>query len=432
MVSKVKKHHSSQPVRRSLRQKGVALLMVLATLSVLSAVVVEFAYHSNVTYNLAINDLDRTQAYYLAQSGLNFSKLVLKFDKEVQKVAKDASKNAGQEVVVPPLYEMIPIDTALFRAASEFGALGGTSEAGEEGEEESSSQLGLIDLSGAEEFLDFQGDFAAQIREEDAKLNLNAFYNMPVTGGKYDRFKATLYHLLATPEFAGMFDDRYRGAKELAQNIVDFIDKDEVYNELEGQERGREANTTGAESLKNAKLLSVEELALVPGMSEPVFQKLKNYVTAYGSDEKVWVCRAEEPLVRALILAYTDNNPKMEPIKDDNEELLSKATELVLANCPSVDNMGTELDKLFGANTEGSTNTGSTGSNTTGGNNTTGNSGQQNTASQSFSDLVKDTGSIYTVVGIGTVGESEVKLKSVLDISNSNPRQWKEIYWRVE
>lgn len=427
MYSEKKKH-----------SRGVALLMVLATLSVLSAVVVEFAYHSNVTYNLALNDLDRTQAYYLAQSGLSFSKLVLKFDKEVQKIAKDAHGKTGKDVMVPALYEMIPIDTALFRAASGLSAA--QEEEGppqedlsEEGGGEAAGGLGLIDLSGAEEFLDFPGDFSVEISSEDSKLNLNAFYNMSPKQKSYDRLKSTLYHLLATPEFEGLFEDRYRGAKDLAQNIVDYIDKDDVYNEADGQERGREGGSAGDTSMKNGKFISVEELTLVPGMTDAVFQKLKNYVTAYGADEKVWVCRAEEPLVRALILAYTDNNPKMEPIRDDNEEMLSKATEVVLASCPNTANMSLELDRLLGVSgdtgdlADNSTNTNSRGSNTSGNP-----AAARNSTSQNFSELVKDSGVIYTVVGVGTVGESEVRLKTILDTSNSNPRQWKELYWRVE
>ncbi|KAB2841571.1 hypothetical protein F9K50_03695 [bacterium] len=54
-----------KPNRRSAR--GIALLMVLASLAILSSLVVEFAYNSNVTYNLALNQKDRVQAYYLAE-----------------------------------------------------------------------------------------------------------------------------------------------------------------------------------------------------------------------------------------------------------------------------------------------------------------------------------------------------------------------------
>jgi hypothetical protein len=54
------------------------------------------------------------------------------------------------------------------------------------------------------------------------------------------------------------------------------------------------------------------------------------------------------------------------------------------------------------------------------------------TTSQKFTDLVKPNAAIYSIVGIGNVGESEVKIKTVLDASKGSPQNWKELYWRVE
>lgn len=429
--------------RPGFKHRGVALLIVLASLALLSGLVVEFSYNSNVTYNLAMNERDRLQAYYLAQSGINFSKLIIKFDKEAKKVAQKASKKLGQTVQIPPLYEMIPLNTALIRGLSQLGQEGGESgeglpqgeEAGEEGGEVSQVEESIrgINLGGAEDFLDFEGDFSSEVHEEDIKLNLNAFYTLTPTQKSYDRLKGTLYHLLTNPEFEGMFEDRYRGAKELAQSIVDYIDRDDSYNEPGGQERGREGVTGGKRvTMKNGKLISIEELIMVPGMTEEIYQKLKTYVTIYGKDEKINLCRAEEPLVRAMVLGYTDNNPKMEPIKDDNEELLTKATEAVLNNCPDAAAMSRELDKALGVTTEGGTQASSTSTASAKGKTTTGKTKQKSSSSVKFGDLIKDKVEIFSIVSTGTLGESEVKLKTVLDTTKSNPRQWQELYWRIE
>lgn len=428
--------------------------MVLASLALLSALVVEFAYNSNVTYNLALNDLDRVQAYYLAQSGINFSKLVLKYDKEAQEMAKQASKKLGKNFQIQPLYQMIPINTELFRGLAGLGEGPQGEEAqeteeapepAEEGEQPAEQPsaleqgMNLIDAKAAQDFLNFNGNFSAEVKEEEAKLNLNAFFKIAPQEKGYDRLKSILYHLLASPDFKGLFEDRYRGAQELAQNIADYIDKDEVHNEPGGEERGREVVRSQADTaMKNGKLLSLEELALVPGMTETVFQKLKENVTIYGADEKVWVCRAKEPLVRALVLAYSENNPKMEPIKDDNEELLKKATDAVLNNCPDLALISKELDLALGvveaASGDGTTETQaapSTVTQTKEGQTTQGTTPQKST-SQNFSDLVKDKGGIFGIVGVGLVGESEVKVITVVDTSQGDPKSWKQLYWRVE
>lgn len=436
--------------------RGVALLMVLAGLALLSGLVVEFAYNSNVTFNLALNERDRLQAYYLAESGLQFSKLVIRYDKEAKSVAAKASDKLGKPIQIQPLYEMIPLSTQMLRSLSGMGlegmmggegggvepptTIGEEPEAGTPSEVEAGLQE--INLKGAESFLAFEGDFSAEITEEDAKINLNSFYSLSPRKKSYDRLKNVLYHLLADQEFVDLFEDRYRDAKALAQNIADYIDKDESYNEPGGLERGREGasgglSAAGTEQMKNGKLLSLEELILVPGMTDPIFQKLKEYVTVYGTDEKVNLCRAKEPLVRAMVIAYTENNPKMEPIGHDNEELLVKATEAVLNNCPDVGNMSRELDLVLGVapeDLEKKPTTTTTSSGSAQGRTSSGSEQQEqqdNSAGQ-FGELIKDKADIFTIVSTGNLGESEVKVKLVLDTSNSNPRQWKELYWRVE
>jgi hypothetical protein len=315
---------------------------------------------------------------------------------------------------------------------------------GEEGGEEAAQEpsaleqgMNLIDAKAAQDFLSFNGDFSAEVKEEEAKLNLNAFFTLSPVDKNYDRLKSILYHLLATPEFQGLFEDRYRGAQELAQNIADYIDKDEVHNEPGGEERGREiVRGQGNTTMKNGKALSLEELTLVPGMTEAVFQKLKEYVTIYGPDDKVWVCRAKDPLVRALVLAYSENNPKMEPIKDDNEEMLKKATDAVLNNCPDLKTIAKELDLALGVVEGGEgTETQPTPRTTT-----TSKEGQttqetrptQKSTSQSFTDLVKEKGVVFGIDAAGLVGESEVKVITVVDTSQGDPKQWKQLFWRVE
>ncbi len=434
-----------KPNRRSAR--GIALLMVLASLAILSSLVVEFAYNSNVTYNLALNQKDRVQAYYLAESALNFSKLILKFDKEARKLAGEASSKLGRTIQIQPLYEMIPLNSEILRGIAqmegEAAPEGGEGEEGGEAAPEGSPEaggaeaLGAFNLKGAESFLAFEGNFASEIGEEDAKLNVNAFFTLSPAQKGYERLKSTLYHLLLTDEFQGLFEDKFRGAKDLAQNIADYIDRDDAQNEPGGQERGREGVGGGLQvQMKNAKLLSVEEFMMVPGMTEDIFQKLKPYVTVYGGDEKIFVCRAKDPLVKSLILAYTENNPRMEPVRDDNTELLTKAFDAVLNSCPDTQAMANSLDQALGVvqpeNTpspSGASRAGGPTSTLTG---ATSGGGAGLGQGDKFTDMVKNENKIFSVIGIGTVGETEVKLKTVLDTSNPNPNRWTMLYWRVE
>jgi hypothetical protein len=46
--------------------------------------------------------------------------------------------------------------------------------------------------------------------------------------------------------------------------------------------------------------------------------------------------------------------------------------------------------------------------------------------------MLRNDNTMFSVIGIGTVGETQVKIKTVLDTSNSNPNRWPVLYWRVE
>jgi hypothetical protein len=162
----------------------------------------------------------------------------------------------------------------------------------------------------------------------------------------------------------------------------------------------------------------MEELINVPGMNDAILKKLRDYVTVYGIDEKIYICRAQDALVQALIIAFTEESEKMEPIRYDSEELLKRVTEAVLAICPDINKMGQEIEVALGISEEPTENeTGKT---------------NQNTSSKEFAQLLKDKATIYSIVGIGSVGENEVRLRTVLDTSNTSPSSWQELYWRVE
>ncbi len=416
---------------------GIALMIVLSGLILVSAIVTEFAYQAQVDYYSAANYRNRLQAYQLALSGTEFGQLILKYDKDVQQIIK----KSGKDVYVPPLYDLIPVDTSILRtmavAEDIIGADQATNDEVENSEEESTYKA--INLEGVESFLDFKGDFSVEIEEEESKLNLNAFYSLSPKDARYDRLKKTLYFLLLDKEFSEIFEDPYRGSRELTQNIVDYIDRDQVYNEEEGQERGREGtNADQNYEMKNAKLISLEELILVPGMNDQVLQKLKPYLTVYGKDDRIFACRARPALVRAMVLSYTQNNPRMEPLNETNQDLLEKATDAVIDNCPDVKLAAQELDVVLNVDATDS----SRGSpfaalpdskqQNNGNSNNTRRRGGSNRQSQTntFLDLVAIERNVYNIKSTGRVDETEVTVNVVWDTSAGNPQQWNKLMWK--
>ena len=70
----------------NLQNRGVALILVLTTLAILTSIGVDFSYQSRVSLKLAENLRDETRAYYMARSAVNLSRLLLHFQKQVDQL----------------------------------------------------------------------------------------------------------------------------------------------------------------------------------------------------------------------------------------------------------------------------------------------------------------------------------------------------------
>src|SRR5258708_37833993 len=72
----------------SLQSRGVALILVLTTIAILTSIGVDFSYQSRVSLKLAENLRDETRAYYLARSAVKLSRLLLHFQKQVEQLRR--------------------------------------------------------------------------------------------------------------------------------------------------------------------------------------------------------------------------------------------------------------------------------------------------------------------------------------------------------
>ncbi|MBN9683819.1 MULTISPECIES: general secretion pathway protein GspK [unclassified Corallococcus] len=69
--------------RKHRRSRGVALIIALVSITLLTVVATEFAYNSRVDLQLAANQRDEVRAYYMARSGISLGRLLLRFQKQV-------------------------------------------------------------------------------------------------------------------------------------------------------------------------------------------------------------------------------------------------------------------------------------------------------------------------------------------------------------
>lgn len=423
------------------KQKGIALLLVLSTIMLLSTLVVEFAYQTNVTYNISMNEEEKMKAYYLALSAINFSRIVIKYNKEAQQVVAQASQKLEKNIQVKPLYEMIPINTAIIRALIQGNSAEADAappaeevegEKKETGFEAAKQSLSGLNEKTAEGFLNFEGDFIGDIESLDGKIPLNAFYLLTPTQAEYDRLKYTLMFLMRQKAYESFFKDKNRETQDLTNHIVDYIDKNDSVNDFGGSERGSEQTAYAGSTLKskNAKAFTMEELIFVPGMTDDILQQLKKDVTVYKTDYKINGCSASNELLRAMILAFTQNRTDIEPLREDNQERLKNAVIKVREKCPDTAAMASALNESLGVT--GGASAGATPAPPPSALGAPPPPPAANAASSTFAGMLTSDENLFKIEAIGTLGNAEVKIINVLDASNTNPDKWKNLFWRVE
>jgi len=423
-------------------KKGVALMLVLSAISVLTAMGVEFAYNTSVYYNLAHNELDRLKAYYLAKSAFNFMQLELKFDKVFKQTIQ--SQNLGQFLggnAQLPLCQQFPLSTGLIRAVFAGGGLeglmggaGGEEGAGEEVAEEIEDLRKDVSISqeqGASDFLQFAGDFDGECIDEGTKIDLNGFAGLSQTAGAegtpsaFDQYKQFLFRFMSQPKFRLLFEEADVRLTDVVNNIGDWIDDNREINDFEGRTGGAEVTIYQKEGapyeVRNNKLLTLLETYLIDGVVDVWFQPMMDYFTVYG-DGKVNVCTTSQEILESLIKRYVDDTPNLPPLRLEDPEEMARLTGAVMEACASGktgDALKTEI------NTALSTAIGSI-------------AGEEQAAPASggaeasgFGNYVNTESRFFSLKLAGQMNDITVRIKAVLDVKEADPLKWKLLYWRV-
>src|SRR5262245_57467255 len=64
------------------RQRGIALVAVLSAIAVIAVITTEFTSDTGIDLQAAANARDEMRAHFLARSGMNLSRLVIKIQKD--------------------------------------------------------------------------------------------------------------------------------------------------------------------------------------------------------------------------------------------------------------------------------------------------------------------------------------------------------------
>jgi general secretion pathway protein K len=357
---------TSRRARRAGGQRGVAMLLVLIGLAVLALVANEVRYNSVVELRLATNARDEMRAHFLAESGIGLSRLVLKFQKQMDSIQ---IPNLGG--LLSQLGPLLGGAAGGGGAGGLAGLLGGAGAAGAGGlasalggaaggapqsmsiqlwrmarvdchmleqmvPEEDPKKGGLgPKSSGSGKRLDFDGEnpelaakqakrrfgtfegcFDSVISDEEERINLNKLDSPALTA------QVILTQLLTTfgdkkYEFLFEKEDSHHDKvtpQDLIISLRDWIDEDETGTLLNLSGQG-EAFTKGFSDensnydraeprykAKNARFDSLDELFMVYGVNDRFMAAFKDKITVYPDINSRLNINTDDPVLLELAI----------------------------------------------------------------------------------------------------------------------------------
>jgi general secretion pathway protein K len=328
--------------------RGVALILVLTTLAILTAVGVDFSYNSRVSLKLAENLRDEIRAEYMAKSAVNLSRLLLHFQKQVdtmggqlgnllagtpapQVPGANTNPVPGNPARTPlnnlgiRLWQVLPIDSNAFGAL-----LSGRIEGLDAAKVEAASLPAPTSekRAASHAFGGFDGSFHAKIVDENSRINVQSLDNV---GTAPMAVFTQLRAMMADPKYDFIFDeadanrDRVR-REDVILAMKDWIDIDETGTVLDptnlqrpftngfSDENSAYSRYEPRYKAKNGRFDSLEELYMVRGVND-------RFMAAFGDRLTVWPditsklnINTDDPqqmMTNILIAAANPNDPAL-------------------------------------------------------------------------------------------------------------------------
>ncbi len=243
-------------------RRGVALLMAISTLAIITYIAMEVMYDSNVEYTVNSQSLNRMKAYYAARSGLELSLLRIKIYQSVMgKLGKQAG---GMQAYIDQIWQF-PFSWPM--------KLPSATDSVDKDEAKKIS---------SESFMD--GSFDTDIQDEGSRMDLADL----VSPSKSLR-DFTHKRLVDLFKNRSLADENWRNkynsfnAEELINNIADWMsDKNTSLNGGDKRSGYEDLNRDRVYYPPNRAFITLDELRLVKGMNDDFFDLISPQVTIYG------------------------------------------------------------------------------------------------------------------------------------------------------
>ncbi|MGQ0794018.1 MAG: general secretion pathway protein GspK [Deltaproteobacteria bacterium] len=283
-------------------ERGVILLITLIAVAILSILVVDFIYSSQIDAEISANTRDDLKARYIAKSGVY--------------VVAGAMKNSALE----------EMGLASSSPASSAAGLG------DEGRW--AITFPPFPIGG--------GYLSVTVTDERSKVNLNALVSQSTN--QVDQ--QTLAQVRELFRLLGV-----EGGKSslFISSLVNWLDRS-----IEGSQIGNDQDPSGAAAgfyasldkpyaIKDGALDSVAEIRFIEGMDDEFFTQIKDFVTVYPSDKKINFSTATKLVLMASVKAAAvsairgQGGATAQEVSDEVAENIAEAVIEARENNPVVD-----------------------------------------------------------------------------------------------
>jgi hypothetical protein len=322
------------PVGKNGAPHGIALFLVIVSLGLMSAVVVDFNYNEIIRYRLAMHERDSLKAEALAHSGLSFSRLLLSVQSAIQPMITQVAA-MGAPLPAYTVWELAPIDCELMRGLADghlqsaFGLDVSAAVAARAEAHAEKTQERLDDFDSAKEgagdgpfeppasgYGAFTGTCGVEIVDEERKpVSLRGWAGQLNAQARF-AYAQRLFAVFQPERYDFLFEERdARGDRvtreELVANIYDWIDQNEDATDPRaepvnwgrqggGAEEGSYTSYDPEIEPKNAHFDSPGEIRMVHGWTDAHSKAFADQISIYG-EAKVNILSAPPQSIETLV-----------------------------------------------------------------------------------------------------------------------------------
>lgn len=261
--------------RKKANERGIVLVLVVIVITIISTIVVDFIFNTQVNYEISANSLSEMKAHYIAKSGVSVLSGTF-INKDIEELAA-----AGRSI------EGIMV----------------------ENQEQWSFKIPMFPVG--------DGNVTIVVEDERGKLNLNSLVNSSTNRIDFQMLTA----LTELFRYLGVEDSKIQ---LFIASLINWLDRP-----LEGAQNNQDprgADSSYYEGLENPYIIkdgpldTVAEIKLIHGMDSEFFNKVRDYVTVYAGDKQVNFSTASKPVMIAVLKAASvsairenqDNNQTMD------------------------------------------------------------------------------------------------------------------------